>query len=118
MPQFVLLVHEDEAAWASAQQKVRDRIIEQHYEFSETHRDLLVDGNEFQPTAASVDVRGGMVTPSPIPAPGVVVPCGYFLVEADDIEHAARIAQRIPMEFGHVQVRPVQVWEPRDTLAE
>ncbi|MFF0747449.1 YciI family protein [Streptomyces sp. NPDC004111] len=117
MPQFVLLVHEDEAAWASAEQKVRDRIVQQHYEFSAAHKGVLVDGNEFQATAVSIDVRGGKVTPSPAPAPGVAVPCGYFLVEAEDIDHAVRIAQQIPMEFGHVQVRPVQVWEPRDAPA-
>ncbi|MFI5809254.1 YciI family protein [Streptomyces sp. NPDC051561] len=118
MPQFVLLVHEDEVAWSSAEQAVRDRIVEQHYEFAEKHRDVLVHGNEFQSTAVSVDVRGGDVAPSPSLAPGVTVPCGYFVVEADDIDHAVRIAQRIPMEFGYVQVRPVQVWEPRDTPTE
>ncbi|MFE6702926.1 YciI family protein [Streptomyces sp. NPDC057718] len=117
MPQFVLLVHEDEGAWSSAEQSVRDRIVEQHYEFSAMNKDVLVDGNEFQSTAASLDVRGYTVAPSPAPGPGVEVPCGYFLVEAEDIDHAVRIAQRTPMEFGHVQVRPVQVWEPRDPAA-
>ncbi|MEU1941004.1 hypothetical protein ACFW95_37155 [Streptomyces sp. NPDC059474] len=75
MPQFVLLVHEDEAAWESAEQKVRDRIVEQHYEFSAAHKDVLVDGNEFQSTAVSVDVRGGKVrnrTPARRPPHGSV----------------------------------------------
>ncbi|MBC9715178.1 hypothetical protein H9Y04_21745 [Streptomyces sp. TRM66268-LWL] len=117
MPQFVLLVHEDEVAWSAGEQAVRDRIVEQHYAFAEKHRDVLVAGNEFQSTAVSVDVRGGEVAPSPAPAPGVAVPCGYFLVNADDIDHAVRIAEQIPMEFGYVQVRPVQVWEPREAPA-
>lgn len=114
MAQFVLLVHEDEAAWAAAPQDVRDRVDQGHYDFFDAQKEALVAGNEFQPTSASLLVRGNEVSPVPAPAPGTEIPCGYFLIEAEDIDHAVRIAQQIPMEFGHVQVRPVQVWEPRE----
>lgn len=115
MPQFVLLVHEDEAAWAAAAPEVRERIVNQHYDFFAEQKDVLVEGSEFEPAARSLMVRGGEVSAMPIPAPGTETPCGYFLVEADDLDHAVRIAGRIPMEFGHVQVRPVVVWEPRES---
>lgn len=115
MPQFVLLVHEDEGAWAAAPPEVRDRIVNQHYDFFAEQKEVLVAGSEFQPSGASLVVRAGETSAMPAPAPGAEIPCGYFLVEAEDLEHAVRIARRIPMEFGYVQVRPVVLWEPRES---
>ena len=32
---------------------------------------------------------------------------GYYLIEADDDEHARRIAERCPAPFGYIEVRPI-----------
>ena len=37
---------------------------------------------------------------------------GYYLVEADDDEHARRIAERCPAPFGYIEVRPI--WDTSD----
>ena len=34
---------------------------------------------------------------------------GYYLIEADDDDHARRIAERCPAPFGYIEVRPI--WE-------
>ncbi|HEX3648449.1 MAG TPA: YciI family protein [Pseudonocardiaceae bacterium] len=32
---------------------------------------------------------------------------GYYLIEADDLDQAIKIAQMVPARFGGVEVRPV-----------
>ena len=34
---------------------------------------------------------------------------GYYLIEAADDEHARRIAERCPAEYGYIEMRPI--WE-------
>ena len=32
---------------------------------------------------------------------------GYYLIEADDDDHARRIAERCPAPYGYIEVRPI-----------
>jgi len=60
-------------------------------------------------TATSVRVRGGrrLVTDGPFAETREQLG-GYFLVEADDLDEAIEIAERIPgARWGTVEVRPV-----------
>lgn len=107
---YLLLIYAEETALDDAERE------ECYEESAQLCRDLdtrrqFVSASPLQPvaTATSVRVRDGkaLITDGPFAETREQLG-GYFLVEAEDLDDAISIAQRIPgARWGTVEVRPV-----------
>jgi hypothetical protein len=110
---YMLLIHEDEKAWEGLPEQARQRI---YGEYRQLSAELEATGNyltgaELQPTstATSVKVREGkpIVTDGPFAETREQL-AGFFLVEAQNLDEAIKIAARIPSaRTGTIEVRPL-----------
>jgi hypothetical protein len=108
---YLLLVYGEEALMAT----VRDADCK---EYSGT----LIDGNvlvaaealERVETATTVRVRSGEATVTDGPfAETKEQLAGFYLVDAEDLDHAVRIASGIPpARIGSIEIRPVRELKP------
>jgi hypothetical protein len=115
MAQYLILIYEDEAGWASATAETAQKVMAEHGAFGEQHVDAVVGGNALQPTSTATTVRGdgaggSTVTDGPFAETKEALG-GYYLVEAADLDAAIAIAKKVPARFGGVEVRPVMVFD-------
>ena len=110
---YMLLIYHEEQAWNGHTEA-------EHQEIYREYRQLIQElqssgkyltGDQLQPTttASSVRVRDGkqMVTDGPFAETREQVG-GFFMIEANDLAEATRIAARIPSaRTGTIEVRPV-----------
>ncbi|HET8652850.1 MAG TPA: YciI family protein [Gaiellaceae bacterium] len=111
--EFLALIHGDENGWAAMSDEERQAVYQRYTAFSE--RPEVVGGAELQETttATTVRVRNGdsVVTDGPYAEVKEALG-GFFILEADSIDDACRLAAEIPAaEHGAVEVRPVYVRE-------
>ncbi len=66
----------------------------------------LVGGKALQPASTATSIRGDVVTDGPFVETKEALG-GYYLIEADDLDHALRIAKECPAPRGGVEVRPI-----------
>ena len=107
---YMMLVYLDEQAMTEAERE------HCYVESAQLAQDLnssgrYLDASPLHPvsTATSVRVRDGkrMVTDGPFAETREQLG-GYYLIEANDLDEAIRIAERIPpARFGTVEIRPV-----------
>jgi hypothetical protein len=107
---YMLLVYTDEQSWGDAE---RERCYEESAQLCQElqSRGQFVSANPLQSvsTATSVRVRNGKpaITDGPFAETREQLG-GYFLVDADDLNEAVKIAARIPgARKGTIEVRPV-----------
>jgi hypothetical protein len=114
MAQYLILIYEDEASYATATPEVWNEILEEHNRFAAGVDGLggkLVRGSALQPTTTATSVRGGSeVTDGPFVETKEALG-GYYLVEAPDLDTALAVARTVPARFGGVEVRPVMVFD-------
>jgi hypothetical protein len=107
---YMLLVYSDEQAWTEAEREhcyVESGQLTQ--ELNSTGQYLAANPLHFVSTATSVRVRDGkrIVTDGPFAETREQLG-GYFLVQAENLDEAIRIAERIPgARKGTVEIRPV-----------
>ena len=109
MSEYLILIYEDEKAYAEGGETVWNEVMEAHNRFAEQVVELgakLVGGNGLQPTSTATTVRGDTVTDGPFAETKESVG-GYYLVEAADLDQALAVAKLCPARFGGVEVRPV-----------
>jgi hypothetical protein len=111
--EFLALIHADENGWESLSDEERQAVYQRYMDFSE--RKEVVGGAELQSTTAAttVRVRDGdrLVTDGPYAEVKEALG-GFFILEADSIDEACRLAAEIPAaERGAVEVRPIYVRE-------
>lgn len=114
MPKYLLLIHEDESAFAAGGQASFDEVMAAHMAFATELEGLggkSLGGEALQPLATATFLRGTRTDGVGVvdnPAPDVKEALGgYYLVEAEDDEHARRIGERCPAQFGYIEVRPI-----------
>ncbi len=107
---YILLVYTDEKSWTEAE---REHCYAESTELCQelASRGQYVAANPLQSasTATSVRVRNGkpVITDGPFAETREQLG-GYFLVEAEDLNEALKIAARIPgARKGTIEVRPV-----------
>ena len=107
---YMLLVYTDEKSWTEAE---REHCYAESAQLCQelASRGQYVTANPLQPvtTATSVRVRNGkpMITDGPFTETREQLG-GYFLVDAEDLNEALKIAARIPgARRGTIEVRPV-----------
>jgi hypothetical protein len=76
----------------------------------------LLAGDALAPTADAVRIEGGpdrprVITDGPFPESAEVA-CGYYVLEADNLDDALALARDIPVaEFGVVEIWPIVHWK-------
>ena len=111
--EFLALIHASDDDWNELSDDERQAVYKRYTEFSE--RPEVVGGAELQETttATTVRVRKGdsVVTDGPYAEVKEALG-GFFILEADSIDDACKLAAEIPAaERGAVEVRPVYVRE-------
>lgn len=109
MSEYLILIYEDEKAYASQDPAVWQTAMEAHGRFAEQvveHGGKILGGEALQPTATATSVRGDVVTDGPFIETKEAIG-GFYLVEAADLDQALAIAKLCPAPYGGVEVRPV-----------
>ena len=115
--QYMLLIYDDEQAWANFGEAERGAIFGEYGAYTEglQKSGAFVAGDALQPSssATSVRVRDGqqLVTDGPFAETKEQLG-GYYVVEAESIDEAIAHAAKIPSaRYGTIEVRPVMVFE-------
>jgi hypothetical protein len=109
MSEYLILIYGDEQAYAAADDAFAHQLMEAHNRFSEQVAEQgakMVGGNALQNTDTATSVRGDVVTDGPFAETKEALG-GYYLIEANDLDHALAIAKLCPAPFGGVEVRPI-----------
>ncbi|HXR72284.1 YciI family protein [Actinocrinis sp.] len=112
MAEYMILLFDDETAWASASPEEYDRMLKAHGRFQEQCVELggkIINSNALQPTTTATSVRGDVVTDGPFAETKEVLG-GYYLIDAADLDQALAIAKLVPVLKGGVEVRPIMVF--------
>ena len=113
MSQYLILIYEDEAGYATATPEVLGEVMEAHNQFTaavETTGAKIVGGEALQPTTTATSVRGSDVTDGPFVETKEALG-GYYLIEAPDLDTALAVGKLCPARFGGVEVRPVMTFD-------
>ena len=114
MAQYLILIYEDEAQYATASPQVFDEVMQAHNAFAgqvEEHGAKLLGGNALQSTGTATSIRGGSeVTDGPFVETKEVLG-GYYVIDAPDLDAALAVGKLCPARFGGVEVRPVMTFE-------
>jgi hypothetical protein len=109
MPQYLILIYEQETAYADMDAAGRQAVMQAHRRFGDQVGELggtMLGGNALQPTATATTVRDDIVTDGPFAETKEVLG-GYYLIEARDLDQALEIAKLCPAAYGGVEVRPI-----------
>jgi hypothetical protein len=112
MAEYLALIYENEASWATADEETYKRILGGHMSFGENNGASLRGGNALEASATATTLRTNaagevVVTDGPFAETKEALG-GYYLFEAPDLDAALAIAKQIPAEFGGVEVRPIR----------
>ncbi len=114
MSQYMILIYEDEAGYATASPEVLDEVMEAHNQFSAQVEQLgakILGGEALQNTTTATSIRGGSdVTDGPFVETKEALG-GYYVIEAPDLDTALAVAKTCPARFGGVEVRPVMTFD-------
>jgi hypothetical protein len=106
MAQYLILIYENETAYADPSSDVWQKAMEEHGRFAEQLGDRIVAGKALQPTGTATTIRGDVVTDGPFVETKEALG-GYYLVEAKDLDEAIAFGKLCPAPYGGVEVRPV-----------
>ena len=115
MSQYLILIYDDETAWANADEAAVGRVHEGHGKFGANNEGVIAGGNALQATSTATCVRpdgsgGFTVTDGPFAETKEALG-GYYLVEAADLDEAIALAKQVPVLNGSLEVRPIMVFE-------
>ena len=113
MAKYLILIYDDEAAWASADQAAYGEIMKAHQAFGEANAEVLLGGDALQPTSTATTIRKGdadAVTDGAFAETKEALG-GYYLIDVPDLDRAIAVARQIPTLAGGVEVRPVMVFD-------
>jgi len=114
---YMLLIHDDEKAWAKLTEAERGKIYAEYGQFGQSVKASgnYLAGAQLQPTtmATSVRVREGkrLVTDGPFAETREVLG-GYYLIDVPDLDAAIDWAAKCPgAKYGSVEVRPIMEFD-------
>lgn len=99
MPRYLLLMLEDDNAWDKLPKDRQQALYQQYVAYTASLRDTgrLIDGAPLG--QGTLIAPGPPAHADPKPAPDTrtqAVPTGYFVFEADDLDHATQLAAQCP----------------------
>ena len=107
---YMLLVYLDEQALSEAERQ--DCYVKSAQLAREIHSNgKYLDASPLHPTSTATSVRvrdgKGLITDGPFAETHEQLG-GYYLIDANDLDEAIKIAERIPVaRFGTIEIRPV-----------
>src|SRR5437763_14893797 len=113
MAQYMLLIYESEAGYATAGPDTWQTAMEAHGRFAEqvvVQGGKILGGDALQPTTTATSIRGDVVTDGPFAETKEALG-GFYLIEARDLDEAIKIAKQVPAPHGGLEVRPVRVFD-------
>jgi hypothetical protein len=113
MAEYLILIYEDENAYATATPDVLQQVMEAHNRFAqqvEERGGKIVSGRALQPTPTATTIREDVVTDGPFAETKEALG-GFYLIEARDLDQALEIGKLCPARFGGVEVRPIMTFE-------
>lgn len=116
MSEYLVLIYDNEAAYATATEGALGQMMGGHQVFGEKNADSLRGGNALQDTTTATTLRsdgsgGYTVTDGPFAETKEALG-GYYLVEAADLDGAIEIAKGIPTIHpdAGLEIRPIMVF--------
>jgi len=110
MAQYLILIYQPERAEGeSVPPEVWQQAMEAHGRFAEQVVDSgakILGGEALQPTATATSIRGDVVTDGPFAETKEALG-GFYLMEANDLDHAIELGKLCPAPGGGVEVRPI-----------
>ena len=109
MAEYLILIFEDENAYATATPDVFQQVMDAHNRFAGQVGEKggkIIEGRALQPTSTATTIRDDIVTDGPFTETKEALG-GYYLIEARDLDHALDIAKLCPARYGGVEVRPI-----------
>jgi hypothetical protein len=115
MAQYLILIYDNEAAWAGAGPDIFNEVMNGHNAFGAANKAAVRGGAALQPTTTATSIRPDdagnfTVTDGPFVETKEALG-GYYLVEAADLDEAVAIAKQVPAKFGGLEVRPIMVFD-------
>jgi hypothetical protein len=115
MPEYLLLIYENEANLEAADPDTYSEIVGGHQSFVEKYGAAIRDGKALQPAFTATSIRMDQ-SPEIVVTDGAFAEAkealgGYYLVEAADMDVALRMARDLPTRFGAVEIRPVRAFD-------
>ena len=114
MSNYLVLIYGDEKAIGSGGQGLWDETMKGHNDFGQARGVALRGGEALQGSDTATSLRptqdGGFTVTDGAFAETKEVLGGYYVIEAADLDEAIAIAKDIPMPFGGVEIRPIQVF--------
>ena len=113
--QYLCLIYEAESLMAQRDQAQMGQIMSEYQSFTQSVKDSgeFVGGDPLMPTetATSIRVRDGKVITTDGPfAETKEQLAGYYLIEAETLDQAIKVASRIPTaKTGTIEVRPIML---------
>jgi hypothetical protein len=110
MAQYLILIYEREKDLSEAEIQ---ELMTLHNNFPHQVEALggkIVGGQALQPTTTATSIRQDVVTDGPFIETKEALG-GYYLIEADDLDHALKISKLCPAPGGGVEVRPIMTFE-------
>ncbi len=109
MSQYLILIYEDEKAYATEDPAVWQSAMQAHGRFAEQvveHGGKILGGEALQPSTTATSIRGDVVTDGPFVETKEGIG-GFYLIEAADLDRALAIGKLCPAPHGGVEVRPI-----------
>lgn len=109
MPQYILLLHEDPAAFAGVSPSEMQAVIQKYGAWSQklAQAGQLRGGEKLEDGTGRV-IRAGVVSDGPYTEAKEVIG-GYFVIEAASYDEAVEISRSCPhCEYGVVEVRQIE----------
>lgn len=111
MANYLIMIYDNEAEWASAEASVAEEVTQQHIEFATNNGAALRGGARLGGSATATSIRHGNDGTTSLTdgtfAETKEVLAGYYVIEAGDLDEALEIARQVPVKFGGVEVRPI-----------
>ena len=111
---YLLLIYEDEEAYASADEETYSEVMAAHGEFAERYASVLRGGNALAASSTATSLRpdgtAWTVTDGPFAGAREALG-GYYVIETGTLDEAVAVAKAAPARFGGVEVRPILTFD-------
>ena len=111
MANYLIMIYDNEAEWASADPSAAEEVTRQHMEFARNNGAALRGGARLGGSATATSIRHGSDGTASLTdgtfAETKEVLAGYYVIDAGDLDEALEIAKQVPVKFGGVEVRPI-----------
>ena len=112
--QYLLAIYEPEERFANLEKETFQKELGEYRALGQEFKELIKGGNALQPTntATTVRMRNGkrLTTDGPFAETKEQLG-GYYLVDANDLDEAIGLAERIPAaRYGSIEVRPIMTF--------